>query len=83
MSKLRRRGAGGWLASRSAKQTVAKDGDETLEAKQGSRQQKGNLRKKTENAARIERLKATNKKKHRDRRRSGERQRKQRAIMED
>lgn len=62
MSKLRRRGAGGWLASRSAKQTVAKDGDETLEAKQGSRQQKGNLRKKTENAARIERLKATNKK---------------------
>lgn len=62
MSKLRRRGAGGWLASRSAKQTVAKDGDETLEAKQGSRQQKGNLRKKTEKAARIERLKATNKK---------------------
>lgn len=62
MSKLRRRGAGGWLASRSAKQTVAKDGDETLEAKQGSRQQKGNLRKKTENTARIERLKATNKK---------------------
>ena len=70
--------------SRSTKQTVAKDGDETLEAKQGSRQQKGNLHKKPENAARIERLKATNKKKKRwDRRRSGERQRKQRAIMED
>lgn len=74
---------GGWLASRSAKQTVAKDGDETLEAKQGSRQQKGNLRMKTENAARIEGLKATNKKNHRDRRRSGERQRKHRAIKDD
>lgn len=41
MSKLRWRGVeGGGVASRSEKQTGAKDGDETLEAKHGASRRK-------------------------------------------